>query len=238
MTSTTDYEIRIAHLYGDLMNTYGDYGNIVALRYYAKQIHVDVDVELVSLGDKFDADRYDFALFGGGQDYEEQVVADDLPTKKEDIKRFIENDGPMLGVCGGYQLLGHYFLLADGTRVEGIGALDHYTLNQPNGRFIGNVQIKSEETGQVYRGFENHQGRTFLGEGERPLGKIIEGKGNNGEDGGEGLVYKNVFGTYFHGPILTRNGNLALRMLQIILERKYPDVDWASQIAEITPESF
>lgn len=233
-----EYVINAAHLYADLMNTYGDYGNIVALRYYAQQIDVDVAVESVSLGDVFDGTKYDFVLFGGGQDYEEEVVSRDLPNKAAAIKRYIENDGPLLGVCGGFQLLGQYFLLADGTRIEGISAMDHYTLNQPNSRFIGNVLVKNKETGQEYRGFENHQGRTFLGADERPLGDILQGNGNNGEDGSEGLIYKNVYGTYFHGPIFTRNGNLALRVLQVILTRKYPEVDWAAKLATVEPEFF
>ena len=134
--------------------------------------------------------------------------------------------------------MGHYFLMADGTRVEGISVMDHYTLNQQHSRFIGNVLIKDEVNGNEYRGFENHQGRTFLGEGERPLGMVLQGKGNNGEDGGEGLVYRNVYGTYFHGPIFTRNGNLALHVLQTALERKYPEVNWAEKMANIEPESF
>lgn len=234
----SEYVLHTAHLYGDLMNTYGDYGNIVAMRYYAAQVGVDLDVELVSLENDFDDQKYDFVLFGGGQDYEEQIVAQDLKNKAAAIKRYIEADGPLLGVCGGFQLLGHYFLLADGTRVEGISAMDHYTLNQPNGRFIGNVLIKDPVTGNEYHGFENHQGRTFLGKGERPLGQVIQGQGNNGEDGGEGLVYRNVYGTYFHGPIFTRNGNLALEVLQTALERKYPDVDWAAKLAKVEPEFF
>lgn len=234
----SEYVLHTAHLYGDLMNTYGDYGNIVAMRYYAAQVGVDLDVELVSLENDFDDQKYDFVLFGGGQDYEEQIVAQDLKNKAAAIKRYIEADGPLLGVCGGFQLLGHYFLLADGTRVEGISAMDHYTLNQPNGRFIGNVLIKDPVTGNEYHGFENHQGRTFLGKGERPLGQVIQGQGNNGEDGGEGLVYRNVYGTYFHGPIFTRNGNLALEVLRTALERKYPDVDWAAKLAKVEPEFF
>ena len=234
----SEYVLHTAHLYGDLMNTYGDYGNIVAMRYYAAQVGVDLDVELVSLENDFDDQKYDFVLFGGGQDYEEQIVAQDLKNKAAAIKRYIEADGPLLGVCGGFQLLGHYFLLADGTRVEGISAMDHYTLNQPNGRFIGNVLIKDPVTGNEYHGFENHQGRTFLGKGERPLGQVIQGQGNNGEDGGEGLVYRNVYGTYFHGPIFTRNGNLAIEVLRTALERKYPDVDWAAKLAKVEPEFF
>ncbi|KRN75281.1 hypothetical protein IV73_GL000443 [Weissella kandleri] len=232
------YQINAAHLYADLMNTYGDYGNLVALRYYAQQIGVDFNVDVVSIGDEFHDQKYDFVLFGGGQDYEEQVVAADLPTKSAAIKRYIEADGPFLGVCGGFQLLGEYFLLADGTRVEGISAMRHYTLNQPHNRFTGNIRIQSEETGQIYVGFENHQGRTFIADNERPLGNVLSGNGNNGEDHGEGLIYKNVFGTYFHGPILTRNGNLALRMLAIILKRKYPEIDWKAKLAPVEPESF
>ncbi|APS42637.1 amidotransferase [Weissella jogaejeotgali] len=233
-----DYKLHTAHLYGDLMNTYGDFGNIVALRYYAHQIGAEVDEKIISLGDDFDPTTYDFVLFGGGQDYEQMIVADDLPDKAPALKQYIETDGPFLGVCGGFQLLGQYFLLADGTRVNGIGALSHYTLNQPDNRFIGNITIHDEVNDLEYRGFENHQGRTFLGDDERPLGKVIKGNGNNGEDGGEGLVYRNVYGTYFHGPILTRNGNLALHILQLALERRYPDVNWQDKIAAITPEFF
>lgn len=232
------YQLNAAHLYGDLMNTYGDYGNIVALRYYAQQLDVALTTTLVSLENDFEEGQYDFVLFGGGQDYEEQVVAADLPNKAPAIKRYIEAGGPLLGVCGGFQLLGQYFLLADGTRVEGIHAMGHYTLNQPDQRFIGNIEIKDPTNGDIYHGFENHQGRTFLADNERPLGQVIKGHGNNGEDGGEGLVYKNVYGTYFHGPIFTRNGNLTLRVLETILKRRYPDVAWAEQIAEIEPEYF
>ncbi|QBO36716.1 glutamine amidotransferase [Periweissella cryptocerci] len=234
----TQYSIRAAHLYGDLMNTYGDYGNIIALSYYARQIGVVVTTDLISLGDEFHADDYDFALFGGGQDYEESVVAPDLARIGDEVKKFIENDGPLVAVCGGYQLLGDYFLLADGTRIDGISAMDHYTLNQPHSRFIGNITIKNQETGEEYHGFENHQGRTFLGSDERPLGDVVAGNGNNGEDGSEGVIYKNVYGTYFHGPILTRNGNLALRMLKAALVRKYPAVDWDARLKDVTPEFF
>lgn len=233
-----DYVINVAHLYGDLMNTYGDYGNIIALRYYANQIDVKVTDELVSLGDDFNVANFDFALFGGGQDYEQSIVAPDLQRIGKQIIDFIETDGPVIAVCGGYQLLGQYFMMADGTRVEGISAMNIYTLNQSDTRFIGNVTIKNNETGEEYHGFENHQGKTFLSANERPLGQIVKGNGNNGEDQTEGVIYRNVFGTYFHGPILTRNGNLALRMLKLALDRKYPEVDWESKLNRITPEFF
>ncbi|MCF6515756.1 glutamine amidotransferase [Lactobacillus sp. S2-2] len=218
--------LKIAHLYGDLMNTYGDIGNIIALKYYGKQIGVEVTSEIVSLEENFKAEDYDIAVFGGGQDFEQSVVAKDLTNKKNEITKFIENNGNMIAICGGYQMLGHYYIDADGNKLPGIGALDHHTEQQDNHRFIGNVLIKNEETGQEYKGFENHQGITFTGKDERPLGDIINGNGNNGTDNFEGAIYKNTYCTYFHGPVLARNGNLAKRILFSALKQKYPNVDF------------
>lgn len=225
------YELNVAHLYGDLMNTYGDVGNILALNYYAKQMDVHLNVQVVSLDQPFDADQTDLAFFGGGQDFEQVIVSKDIQGKKQALTNFIEDDGPVLAICGGYQLLGHYYIDAKGDKIPGIGAMDHYTLAQDNNRFIGDIVIKNEETGETYHGFENHQGRTFLGEGERPLGNVLEGHGNNGDDQTEGAIYKNAFCSYFHGPILTRNGNLAKRLLVAALKRRYPDADLAQQEA-------
>ena len=162
-------------------------------------------------------------FFGGGQDFEQVIVAEDLPTKKEELTRYIENDGVMLAICGGYQLLGHYYIGAHGEQIKGIGALDHYTLSQENNRFIGDTEIYNEEFDETYYGFENHNGMTFLGKGEKPLGKVIQGKGNNGQDQTEGVIYKNVFGSYFHGPILARNEILAKRLILTALKKKYPN---------------
>lgn len=120
-------------------------------------------------------------------------------------------------------MLGHYYIGAHGEKIAGIGALDHYTLSQDNNRFIGNITIENAETHQTYYGFENHNGMTFLGEGERPLGKVLQGNGNNGKDHSEGVIYKNTFGSYFHGPILARNEALAKRILKLALQRKYPN---------------
>ncbi|MEX0381339.1 type 1 glutamine amidotransferase [Leuconostoc sp. MS02] len=241
-----DFEISVAHLYGNLMNTYGDYGNIIALTYYAKQIDVAVNYHLISLGDNFDGDNFDFALFGGGQDYEETIVAKDLKIKADQVRHYIENDGPLLAVCGGFQLLGHYMVMADGTKVDGIGVMDHYTTNMHDDnltvltdkRLTGNVVIKNNDTGETYHGFENHQGRTFLGKNERALGTVISGNGNNGMDKTEGVIYRNVYGSYFHGPIFTRNGNLAKRVLATALSRKYPKVDWTEKLDQIETETF
>ena len=221
----TKYHLNLAHLYGDLLNTYSDVGNIIALRYYAKQMDADIAVKVISSDDEFNPDEFDIALFGGGQDYEQLVVSKDLPNKQAGIAKFINDGKPMLAICGGYQLLGHYYVGANGEKIPGLGVLDHYTLSQDHNRFIGDITIKNEETGQEYHGFENHNGKTYLGKGERPLGKVVSGHGNNGEDGSEGAIYKNVYCSYFHGPILTRNGEIAKKILLAALHHKYPEAD-------------
>ncbi len=212
--------LHLAHLYGNLLNTYGDNGNLLMLRYVAKKMGVVLTTEVVSIHEPFDPEVFDLAFFGGGQDYEQWIVSKDIKDKKADLIRFIENDGVMLAICGGYQLLGHYYIGANGEKIEGISALDHYTLSQENNRFIGDIKILNEETGEIYEGFENHNGRTFLGKEERPLGKVLEGHGNNGDDQTEGAIYRNVFCSYFHGPILARNEILAERLLKLALKNK------------------
>lgn len=220
-----NYQLRVAHLYGNLLNTYGDNGNLLMLKYYAEKLGVDFQSEVVSIHEDFDSQKYDFVFFGGGQDFEQLIVSQDIQAKKEALTDYIENNGVMLAICGGYQLLGHYYMGANGEKIEGIGALDHYTLSQDNNRFIGDIVIHNEEFNETYYGFENHNGRTFLGEGERPLGNIVEGNGNNGEDRSEGVIYKNVYGSYFHGPILSRNKALAVRLITTALENRYGQVD-------------
>lgn len=218
-------ELNVCHLYGNLMNTYGDIGNLLVMDYYAKKMDVHMNYDLISLHDHFDPDKYDFVLFGGGQDFEQSVIASDLQEKKEALNQYIQNDGAMLAVCGGYQLIGQYYIDAAGNKIPGIAALPHYTRGQEEGeeRLIGNVKIFNPHFNEEYIGFENHGGRTFLGEGEEPLGEILEGNGNNGTDKGEGVIYKNTFGTYFHGPILARNENLAVRLLNIAMKNRYGD---------------
>lgn len=218
-----NYELHLCHLYGNLLNTYGDNGNLLMLKYVAKKMGITLTTEIVSIHQEFKADDFDLIFFGGGQDFEQVIVAEDLPTKKEELTRYIENDGVMLAICGGYQLLGHYYIGAHGEQIKGIGALDHYTLSQENNRFIGDTEIYNEEFDETYYGFENHNGITFLGKGEKPLGKVIQGKGNNGQDQTEGVIYKNVFGSYFHGPILARNEILAKRLILTALKKKYPN---------------
>ncbi|ELU89375.1 CobB/CobQ-like protein [Streptococcus pneumoniae PNI0427] len=215
------YQLNIAHLYGNLMNTYGDNGNILMLKYVAEKLGAHVTVDIVSLHDDFDENHYDIAFFGGGQDFEQSIIADDLPAKKESIDNYIQNDGVVLAICGGFQLLGQYYVEASGKRIEGLGVMGHYTLNQTNNRFIGDIKIHNEDFDETYYGFENHQGRTFLSDDQKPLGQVVYGNGNNEEKVGEGVHYKNVFGSYFHGPILSRNANLAYRLVTTALKKKY-----------------
>lgn len=216
-----NYTLNLAHLYGNLLNTYGDNGNILMLQYVGRQLGITVETTVVSIHEPFDDQAFDLVFFGGGQDYEQVIVAKDLPSKKEALTRFIEEEKVVLAICGGYQMLGHYYIGAKGEKINGISALDHYTISQENNRFIGDVKIYNETFDETYYGFENHNGRTFLGEGEQALGKVLEGKGNNGEDQTEGVIYKNVFGSYFHGPLLARNPQLAERLIKTAFIKKY-----------------
>ncbi|UJF16541.1 adenosylcobyric acid synthase [Jeotgalibaca sp. MA1X17-3] len=211
-------KLKICHLYGNLLNTYGDNGNLLMLQYCARQKGIEVETEIVSLHEPFDPNAYDLVFFGGGQDYEQFIVSKDIQDKADSLKQYIENNGVFLAICGGFQLLGHYYMDAAGNRIEGIGALDHYTLNQENKRFTGDITIDDKETGEIYTGFENHNGRTFLGENVEPLGIVRVGNGNNNEDDTEGARYKNVFCSYLHGPLLVRNISLADRMIDLAIK--------------------
>ncbi len=215
------YTLKVCHLYGNLLNTYGDNGNLLILDYYAKQLGIHLETEIVSIHEEFNESDFDFVFFGGGQDFEQFIVSEDIQAKKENLINYIENDGVMLAICGGYQLLGEYYIGAKGERINGIHALPHYTLSQDNNRFIGDIEIYNEQFNETYYGFENHNGITFLGEGEEALGVVKQGHGNNGKDGSEGVRYKNVIGSYFHGPLLARNKNLALRILNMAMKKKY-----------------
>ncbi|ABS40423.1 type 1 glutamine amidotransferase [Clostridium botulinum] len=213
-------ELNICHLYPDLLNVYGDIGNILVLKYRAQQRGIKINVSNVSIKDSFPIDKYDIALFGGGQDYEQSIVSKDMvETKKNDLTEYIEKGKVLLAICGGYQLLGKYYTTPEGEKLDGLDILDIYT-EGGDIRFIGNTVIKNEEFNETYVGFENHSGRTYIGN-LKPLGKVIAGYGNNGEDQEEGCIYKNTFCTYFHGSLLSKNPELADRLLSTALKNKY-----------------
>ena len=213
-------KLRICHLYGNLMNTYGDNGNLLMLQYRAKKLGYEVETTLISLEEDFNAEDFDIVMFGGGQDFEQTVVAKDLQNKKEDLIQYIEDNGVVVAICGGFQLLGRYYVNASGERLNGISAIDVCTNGQFPSRLIGDIEIFNEEFGETYLGYENHIGRTYLGKNIKPLGKVVKGFGNNEEDHVEGCHYKNVFCSYFHGPILVRNQHLADRIIETAAERQ------------------
>ena len=213
-------KLRICHLYGNLMNTYGDNGNLLMLQHRAKKLGYEVETTLISLEEDFKPDDFDIVMFGGGQDYEQTVVAKDLQNKKDALIQYIEDDGVVVAICGGFQLLGRYYVNASGERLNGISAIDVCTNGQFPNRLIGDVEIVNEEFGETYLGYENHIGRTYLGKNMKPLGKVVKGYGNNEEDHVEGCHYKNVFCSYFHGPILVRNQHLADRIIETAAERQ------------------
>lgn len=213
-------KLRICHLYGNLMNTYGDNGNLLMLQHRAKKLGYEVETTLISLEEDFNPDDFDIVMFGGGQDYEQTVVAKDLQNKKDALIQYIEDNGVVVAICGGFQLLGRYYVNASGERLNGISAIDVCTNGQFPNRLIGDVEIVNEEFGETYLGYENHIGRTYLGKNMKPLGKVVKGYGNNEEDHVEGCHYKNVFCSYFHGPILVRNQHLADRITETAAERQ------------------
>ena len=213
-------KLRICHLYGNLMNTYGDNGNLLMLQHRAKKLGYEVETTLISLEEDFNAEDFDIVMFGGGQDYEQTVVAKDLQNKKDALIQYIEDNGVVVAICGGFQLLGRYYVNASGERLNGISAIDVCTNGQFPNRLIGDVEIVNEEFGETYLGYENHIGRTYLGKNMKPLGKVVKGYGNNEEDHVEGCHYKNVFCSYFHGPILVRNQHLADRIIEAAAQRQ------------------
>ncbi len=225
--ATEKHFLNICHLYPDLLNLYGDKGNIISLQMRLKWRGIESITDEVSIGHAFDPEHYDIVFIGGGQDFEQDILKEDMiKLKKPALRDAIENGTVFLCICGGYQLLGKYYRTHDGKEVECAGLLDHWT-EAGKKRLIGNIVFECgflKDNGQDGRiaGFENHSGRTYLGSGQKPLGKVIKGYGNNGDDGYEGSIYRNVFCSYSHGSLLPKNPALADYILGRALERKYP----------------
>ncbi len=213
-------EINICHLYPDLLNVYGDVGNILVLKDRLEKRGIKVNVINASLNEDFVYEDYDIVLLGGGQDAEQTIVAKDLFIKREQLKKYIEDEKVLISICGGYQLLGKYYIGQDGEKIEGLGIIDIETKSGDD-RFIGNVISKEFITNDYIIGFENHSGRTILGDGVKPMAEVVVGFGNNGEDKTCGCVYKNTFGTYLHGSFLAKNNKFADLLIKRALEKKY-----------------
>lgn len=214
----TNNVIKVAYLYEDLMNTYGDSGDVKVLKYLLKKKNYDTQVDNISLDDEFDANDYDFIFFGGGQDFEQTVVAKDLVRHKATLDQYVNSGNPMLCICGGYQLMGDYYKTNSGVTIKGLGILPLHTIFKSDKRMIGDTKYMTE-WGEV-TAFENHSGQTYFDDTNKlhPFGQMIEGYGNNPQDKEEGLRYKNLIGSYSHGPLL-KNVNVANAIVDMILQR-------------------
>lgn len=216
--------IKIAHLYPDLLNLYGDSGNVLCLQKRLMWRNIECKTDLLYADSYFDLNNYDIIFIGGGQDFEQRLVLKSLGKGVADnLHSAIENEVCVLAVCGGFQLLGKYYQTNKGDVLNFTGILDFYTVGKSK-RLIGNYIFKTEEKIRIM-GFENHSGRTYLSKNLNPLGKVLMGCGNNGKDGTEGVRYKNTFGTYCHGPILPKNPDFADLIIENALLRKYGNAE-------------
>ena len=211
--------ISIAHLYPELLNLYGDLGNIITLKKRCQWRNIKVEITNINMGDKIG--DHDLFFLGGGQDKQQEDVAQELYSHKSELQKLRDDGAVFLGICGGYQLFGHYYQPHGKDKLQGISLMDAYTVAGKK-RFIGNVTIKTDFlTPDTLVGFENHSGLTYLEGDTKPLGKSLVGYGNNGTDGFEGARYKNVFGTYLHGSLLPKNPQFADYLIELAIEKKY-----------------
>jgi hypothetical protein len=218
-------KIVVGHLYPEYLNIYADRGNMAVLERRADWRGIGFDYRTIGLGEDANPDEYDLYYVGGGQDREQALVAPDLATKGESLREAVDGGAAFLAVCGGYQLLGRFYRDRSGAELPGIGLLPHHTVAGER-RMIGDVLLECElEPGRrrTLAGFENHAGRTYLDEGAEPLGRVVAGFGNNGEDGVEGSRLGNALGTYLHGPLLPRNPWLADWLIGKALARRLGD---------------
>ena len=228
-------QLHIAHLYPELLNIYGDKGNVIAFTKRCLWRNIEVEIHEINPGDDIDPDLYDFYFIGGGQDQQQIMVAGELQKQAENLREAANNNVVFLTICGGYQLLGHYYKPHDGDKIPGVSILDAYTV-AGNTRFIGNVTVKlnfeiATPASQVRNdsstsfnklvGFENHSGLTYLQGETKPIGMVQIGNGNNGKDKTEGAIFKNVFGTYLHGSLLPKNPKFTDHLITLALKRRY-----------------
>lgn len=221
--------LKIAHLYPKLLNIYGDGGNILTLKKRCEWRNIDVTIEEINIGDEIK--EHDIYFIGGGQDLQQIEVAKELQKHKNFLTIERDRGAVFLGICGGYQLMGHYYQPHNGEKLEGISLLDAHTIAGKK-RFIGNVTIETNlVTPNTLVGFENHSGLTYIHGDTKPIGKTIIGNGNNGTDRTEGARYKNVFGTYMHGSFLPKNVHFADYLLELALGKELSPIDDAIETA-------
>ncbi len=215
--------LNIIHFYPDLLNLYGDKGNIAALTKRAEWRGISINLRVCNKEDALpDLAEADVLFLGGGPDKAEEMVCGFLKEKRDELSAYIENDGVLLAACGGFTMLGKEFPTGDGV-VEGLGVLNITTQTTEN-RYIGNVVVDSPLTEQPIVGFENRAGKTMIGD-YQPLGKVVCGYGNTGDGMAEGLVYKNVIATHLHGPLLPKNPQLCDMILERALKKKYSEFE-------------
>ena len=215
-------ELKLGYLYPKLLNIYGDYGNVLILKKRCEWRDIELIIDEISVGDKIS--EHDMYFIGGGQDLQQITVATELQNNKNFLHDEMNKNTVFLSICGGYQLLGKYYQPHNGEKLEGISLLDAYTV-AGNKRFIGNVTTKLCDNIDLplktLVGFENHSGLTYLEGDTKPISTILTGNGNNGKDKTEGARYKNVFGTYLHGPFLSKNPHFADYLIQLAIKKKY-----------------
>ena len=213
-------KVKIAHLYPNELNLYGDAGNISCLYNRLAWRGYKVEIAGIGIGDKIT--DFDIMFIGGGQDREMNIISRDLKRKAEMITYSIESGKTVLAICGGFQILGQYYRAADGNELRLTGALPFYTIGSSQ-RMIGNI-VTQTKYGRLV-GFENHSGKTYLSGGLSPLGTVVTGFGNNAKDKTEGVEYKNTFATYLHGPLLPKNPAFADEILSRALNEKLDSLD-------------
>ena len=233
--------LTICHLYPDLLDLYGDRGNILALAARCRWRGIEPVIRQVSLGGDLDFENIDILFLGGGSDREQSILVQDLMRREEELRRAIDNGLVVLTICGGYQMLGKYYQTGSGEKIPGLGILDVWTIAGSK-RLIGNVVVEIDQNVlspgwgeqkagenqnlnspsqlETLVGFENHSGETFLGDGVRSLGRVLVGNGNNARDASEGVRFRNVFGTYLHGPLLPKNPHFTDLLLELALGRR------------------
>lgn len=226
--------LKIAHLYPKLLNIYGDGGNVLTLKKRCEWRGIDVVIDEINVGDSIC--EHDIYFIGGGQDLQQIEVSKELQNHKDFLTAERDRGAVFLGICGGYQLMGHYYQPHQGERLLGISLLDAYTI-AGNNRFIGNVTSQTEYVSpNTLVGFENHSGLTYLQGDTKPLGTMLVGNGNNGQDKTEGARFKNVFGTYMHGSFLPKNVHFADYMIELAIGDKLEPIN--DSIEQLTHASL